>query len=64
MGNLGADHISMLPKPDRVVDVIFGILAKEKDRVDYFKKEITGRQTEKQVKEALEALHPILGGKK
>jgi hypothetical protein len=61
---IGADHISMLPKPDRVVDVIFGILAKEKDRVDYFKQEITERQTEKQVKEALEALHPIIGGKK
>jgi len=59
---LGADHISMLPKPDRVVDVIFGILAKETKRIDYFHEEITGRQKPEQVEAVIEALKDVHGG--
>ena len=41
---LGEDHVSLLPSADRVVDVIFGIFAKETNRIDYFKKELEQRQ--------------------
>jgi hypothetical protein len=41
---LGKDHIAELPGADRVLDVIFGILAKERGKVDYFRKEIEERQ--------------------
>jgi hypothetical protein len=41
---LGDDHVVSLPSADRVVDVIFGILAKETGRIDYFEDELTARQ--------------------
>jgi hypothetical protein len=41
---LGADRVVSLPSADRVVDVIFGILAKETGRIDYFEKELIERQ--------------------
>jgi len=41
---LGEDHISNLPKAERVVDVIFGILAKETGRIAYFEQELEDRQ--------------------
>lgn len=41
---LGADHVMMLPSADRVVDVMFGIFAKETNRIDYFKEELNDRQ--------------------
>lgn len=44
MGLLGEDHVVNLPGADRVVDVIFGILAKETGRIDYFEKELKDRQ--------------------
>lgn len=56
---LGEDHISILPGADRVVDVIFGILAKETSREDYFKEEITERQKPEQVKTVMKALDSI-----
>ncbi len=40
----GADHVAYLPQPDRVVDVIFGILAKETGRISYFREELEARQ--------------------
>ncbi len=40
----GADHVAFLPQPERVVDVIFGILAKETGRVGYFREELEQRQ--------------------
>lgn len=49
-GLLSADRIKDLPDPQRVVDVIFGILAIETHKVDYFKKEIEDRQKPEQVK--------------
>lgn len=56
---LGEDHIAMLESADRVVDVIFGILAKETDKIDYFKREIEGRQTPEQINEAYKGLNTI-----
>jgi hypothetical protein len=56
---LGADHIAPLPVADRVVDVIFGIMAKEKDRIEYFEKELKGRQRPDQVKTVMKSLEPI-----
>jgi len=56
---LGAENISILPEPGRVVDVIFGILAKETNRIDYFRDELTGRQKPDQVKTVLKALETI-----
>jgi len=53
---LGADHVCMLPEAGRVVDVIFGIFAKETGRIEYFKDEITGRQTPEQVKTVMKSL--------
>jgi len=41
---VGNDHIAMLPSADRVVDVIFGILAKETGRIAYFENELEDRQ--------------------
>src|SRR3989344_8062302 len=54
---LGADHISVLPKPERVVDVIFGIMAKEAGKVEYFEEELKGRQLpDKKGKEKVETV--------
>lgn len=41
---VGNDHIAMLPSAERVVDVIFGILAKETGRIAYFENELEDRQ--------------------
>lgn len=41
---LGEDHVVSLPDPKRVVDVIFGILAKETGRIEYFRDELEDRQ--------------------
>lgn len=56
---LGDDHLVMLDSPDRVVDVIFGILAKETDKITYFQQEIEGRQRIDQVKTVYKALETI-----
>lgn len=41
---IGEDHVVMLPEAARVVDVIFGILAKETGRIKYFEAELKDRQ--------------------
>jgi hypothetical protein len=41
---LGDDKVKNLPDPNRVVDVIFGILAEETGREDYFEQELKDRQ--------------------
>jgi len=56
---LGPDRIVMLPEAGRVVDVIFGILAKETDRVDYFKEELSDRQKPDQVKTVMKSLETV-----
>jgi hypothetical protein len=53
------DHIAYLGDPTRVVDVIFGILAKETGKVDYFKKEIGERQKPGQIDTVYKALKTI-----
>jgi hypothetical protein len=56
---LGGERIALLPAADRVVDVIFGILAKEKNRVEYFRKEIEERQKKDQVDTVYKSLKTI-----
>lgn len=56
---LGADHISILPEAGRVVDTIFGILAKETDKIKYFKEEIKERQKPHQVETVMKSLKTI-----
>lgn len=56
---IGDDHICALPDAARVVDVIFGILAKETGKIDYFKKEITDRQEKDKVNVVMKSLMSI-----
>jgi hypothetical protein len=56
---LGSDHVVILGDPDRVVDVIFGILAKETKKIEYFKEEIEDRQKPAQVATVYKALKTI-----
>jgi len=56
---LDADHICDLPDPSRVVDVIFGILANETGRDEYFRTELEGRQKDEQVKTVYRSLASI-----
>jgi len=56
---IGDDHISNLPEASRVVDVIFGILAKETGRIAYFEHELEDRQTTDQVKAVYKSLATI-----
>lgn len=53
---VGAERIAILPDANRVVDVIFGILAKEADRIDYFREEIEKRQRPDQVETVYKSL--------
>ena len=53
---LGANHVIPLEDPNRIVDVIFGILAGETNQLAYFTAEITSRQTPEQVKTVFESL--------
>lgn len=57
---LDEEHILNLPDAGRVVDVIFGILANETGRIDYFRKELEGRQKPEQVKTVYKSLDPLL----
>lgn len=59
IGLLGEDHVAPLADPNRVVDVIFGILAKETGRIGYFKGEIEGRQRVDQVDTVYKSLRTI-----
>jgi hypothetical protein len=56
---LGSDRIIMLPEANRVVDVIFGILANETDRVSYFEDELKDRQTDEQAKTVMKSLETV-----
>lgn len=56
---LGDDHMAELPAADRVVDTIFGILAKETNKIDYFRTEIEGRQRPDQVDTVYKSLKTI-----
>ena len=56
---IGEEHVVHLPGPERVIDVIFGILAKETNRIDYFKKELEGRQKPDQVATVYKSLATV-----
>lgn len=56
---LGADRVVDLSEAGRVVDVIFGILAQETGRVEYFREEIEGRQKPEQVATVYKSLASI-----
>jgi hypothetical protein len=58
---LPPEHIIPLDAPERVVDVMFGILAAASGKVDSFKKELTDRQTPEQVRTVMTALHDLYG---
>lgn len=53
------DQIVRLPDADRVVDVIFGIFAKETGRFDYFKNELEDRQRPDQVDVVFKSLKTV-----
>lgn len=53
---LPPEHVIPLDQPERVVDVLFGILAGATSKVDYFTKELTDRQTRDQAATVLTAL--------
>jgi hypothetical protein len=61
VGILGAGRIALLADAGRVVDVIFGILAQDRDHVDYFRREIEGRQQPDQVDTVYQSLKTIHG---
>ena len=59
---LGNDHVIQLDDPNRAVDVILGILAKESGKIDYFREEFEDRQKDNPeyypvVYKALETVH-------
>lgn len=66
---LGKDHVIALQAPERVVDVIFGILAKETGRIEYFEEELEDRQGkdtdgDKKIAIVLKSLHSVHKGGK
>jgi len=61
-GLVGADRMAVLNDPQRVVDVILGLLAHETEKVDFFKKELEWRQTPAQVKTVYKSMVSV--GKK
>ena len=48
---LGEDHIAYMPIADRILDVLFGIFAKETGKTDYWAKEILARQSDAKTKQ-------------
>lgn len=56
---LGANRIALLSEAGRVVDVMFGLLAQFAGKVDYFKKELEGRQKPKQVETVYRSLATV-----
>lgn len=64
---IGAGHVVSLPNAERVVDVIFGIFAKETDRIDYFRDELSDRQMKdvdgpEKIEIVMESLKPAHAG--
>ena len=53
------DHIVAMTDPDRVVDIIFGLMAAETKRVEYFREEIENRQKPNQVKTVYKSLETV-----
>ncbi len=58
-GLLGDDRVFILQAPERILDVIFGILAIETGKLDYFQKELEDRQTPAQVATVYTSLRTV-----
>lgn len=56
---LGINRVAILPQPERVVDVILGIVANDTGMISYFDKELTQRQNLDQVKTVRKTLKSI-----
>ena len=56
---VGEDRVVFLPEAGRVVDVIFGIFAREAGKIDYFTKELTDRQRPDQVATVMKSLATV-----
>lgn len=56
---VGEDRVVFLPEAGRVVDVIFGIFAREAGKIDYFTKELVERQRPDQVKVVMKSLATV-----
>ncbi len=59
---LDDEFIASLPEAARVVDIIFGIFAKETGRVPYFRDELVGRQRPDQIATVFKALKTVHAG--
>ena len=53
---VGADRIAILNDPNRIVDVIFGLVAHETGKKEFFEEEINFRQTPEQVAEVMKSM--------
>lgn len=58
-GLLGPNRVAILPQPERIVDVILGIVANDTGMTAYFDKELTQRQTPDQVKTVMKTLKAV-----
>ena len=63
---LGKDRVVRLQDPNRVVDVIFGLLAQETGRIDYFEDELAERQGadsdgDEKIAIVMKSLHSVHG---
>ncbi len=56
---LGPGHVAILDDPRRVCDVILGVVALETENMDHFTKELTQRQTKKQVSQVMKTIKPL-----
>jgi hypothetical protein len=56
---VGDDRVVYLPEAGRVIDVIFGIFARESGKIDYFTKELNDRQTPAQVATVMRSLATV-----
>lgn len=53
---VGADRIAILNNPNRVVDVIFGLVAYDTGKTDFFEQELKFRQKPEQVQEVMKSM--------
>lgn len=53
------EHTVLMTDPDRVVDIIFGLMAAETNRVEYFREEIEGRQKPAQINTVYKSLQTV-----
>lgn len=58
-GLLSPDRVAIISDPNRVVDLILGLLANETDKLDFFEKEINHRQRPEQVEVVMKSMVSI-----